>query len=419
MTVISIGLNHRSAPIAVVGALAIPADQLGKALAEVISSPCVNEAVVLSTCNRTEVFVDGERFHDAYHDVRDALAVVTGVPVDNFVSHLVVRYHDEAIEQLFRITAGLESIVLGEHEILGQVRSAWDSARHEGTSATVLDPLFQHALTGGKRVRTETAIGRHTASLSHAAVRLIRERMELDGRRVLLVGSGDVGASIATVLGKEADLDLAVTNRTASRADDLVAELTTSGLAARTVEMERLGEAIASADIIIAATAAPDFVVDADAVLPTDHDRLFLDLALPADIDPAIGQLDRCQLLVLEDLQEFANRGIERRRGEAVAAEGIVADAIANYRRAISAREVAPLLGSLHRRADQIRRGELEHYRVRLAALEPGELEAVEAMSKAIVAKLLHDPSKELRLAAGSPRGERLAEAARELFDLP
>lgn len=418
MTVVAIGLNHRNAPASVLSSVAIPPDQLGKALAELLGSDCVNEAVVISTCNRTEIYVDSERFHDGYHDVRDALGIVSGTPVDEFVEHLDVRYDSEAVTHLFEVTAGLDSAILGEHEILGQVRKAWDAARAEDATGVVLDPLFDHALRSGKRVRTRTGIGRHTASLSHAAVNLIREhRPVIDGSRVLLVGTGDAGAGVASALARAGDIGLTLTNRTRSRADETARDLP-PGTKAEVIDFSALSEALKHADVVISATASPTTVIDPTHLDPKRPARqLFIDLAMPADIHPDVAEQPGCRVLTLDDLNRLANRGIERRRLEADAAKELLAQAVADYRQAVCVVEVAPLLGSIHRWGESVRSAEIDRYRTRLGQLDPEQLDAVEAMTKAVVAKLLHQPSVELRRSAGTPRGDRLAEAARELFD--
>lgn len=423
MTIISIGLHHRSAPLEVLEQIAISADAMPKALLELTSSEFVNEAVVLSTCNRTEVYLHAERFHDAFTDVCDALSVVSGLSVDAFESHLYVHYADEAIAHLFHVTAGLDSTVLGEHEILGQVKTAFDMARQEGCAGPLLGQAFEHAVVCGKRVRTDTAIGRSTASLSHAAVSLVQEHYgSLADTRVLLIGAGDVGSSVATALLKstragEKPPVVEVTNRTAERAQAIADDI-----GATVVDFADLDASLARADVIISATAANQFVLTADALATARADRitaaLVLDLAVPRDVEPAVAELDGVSLLLLEDLQQFANRGIEARRREAVVARQVVAADIERYHAAVSAREVAPLIGSLHRWADDIRAGELERYDTRLGDLSAEQRGAIEAMTRAMLAKVLHRPSVQLKRAAGTRRGDRLAESARELFDL-
>lgn len=418
MTVIAIGLNHRSAPLDVLERISIAADALPKALGEIVSSEFVNEAVILSTCNRTEVYIHGERFHDAYHDVRDALAVLSGLDVGAFVDHLYVHYHDEAVRHLFTVTAGLDSAVLGEHEILGQVKNAWEGARTEGTAGTLLGQVFEHAISCGKRVRTDTGIGRSTASLSHAAVSLIVERLgSLDGRRVLLVGAGEVGAGVATALVKGASIDLDVTNRTAEKAAEVAKTVGGSAVA-----WSGLEAAMGRADVVISATAAPGNVIGLEQVKKARVGRsepiLLLDLAVPRDIEAGVAAIDGCELLVLSDLQEFANRGLELRQKEATKAREIVEDDLDRYAHASSARAVAPLIGTLHQRSEQLRADEINRHAKKLASLDAEQRDAVEALTKALVAKMLHEPSVGLKRAAGSHRGDRLAEAARELFDL-
>jgi len=418
MTVIAIGLNHRSAPLGVLEQMTLSADDVPKALAEITSSPVVNEAVLLSTCNRTEVYVHAERFHDAYRDVREALAVMVGLDSSMFVDHLYVHFDGDAIDHLFSVSAGLDSAVLGEHEILGQIRGAWERARLEGTSGSLLNPVFEHAVTAGKRVRTETAIGRRTASISHAAVSLVTERLgDLTGKRVLLVGAGEVGAGVAGALAKTGAADVTVTNRTASRAVEVA-----KPIGAAVVPFESLAEAVAASDVIVSATGAAGVVLDADtikaAIAGSDRRLLILDLAVPRDVDAAVIAFDRVDLLVLSDLQAFANRGLEERQKEVVAARNVMEDQIEQFRRSASAVEVDPLLGSLHRWADAIRHDEIERFDKHLGDLTPEQAEAVDALTKAVVKKLLHPPSSRLKDASGSRRGDRLVESVRELFDL-
>lgn len=418
MTVIAIGLNHRSAPIGVLELMSLPADVVPKALSEIASSPVVNEVVLLSTCNRTEVYVHAERFHDAYRDVREALSLIVGVDSSAFVDHLYVHFDGEAIDHLFSVSAGLDSAVLGEHEILGQIRSAWERARIEGTAGPLLNPLFEHAVTAGKRVRTETAIGRRTASISHAAVSLVTERLgDLAGRRVLLIGAGEVGAGVAGALAKTGSAMVSVTNRTAERAAEVAAPIK-----AHVVPFDDLPSAVASADVVVSATGAPGQVLDAATVraaLDANPRRLLiLDLAVPRDVDPGVMMFDDVDLMVLSDLQAFANRGLEERQKEVSAARAVMEDQMALFQRSAGAAEVDPLLGSLHRWADSVRSDEMARFDKRLDGLDDDQAAAVEALTRGLVKKLLHPPSATLKNAGGSRRGDRLVESVRELFDL-
>ena len=418
MTVIAIGLNHRSAPLGVLEQMTLSADDIPKALAEIASSPVVNEVVLLSTCNRTEVYVHAERFHDAYRDVREALSVMVGLDASAFVDHLYVHFDGDAIDHLFSVSAGLDSAVLGEHEILGQMRTAWERARLEGTSGSLLNPVFEHAVTAGKRVRYETAIGRRTASISHAAVSLVTERIgDLTGRRVLLVGAGEVGAGVAGALAKTGAANVTVTNRTAERAIE-VAE----PIGADVVPFQDLEIALAAADVVVSATGATGTVLHADTVRAalegSDRRLLILDLAVPRDVDVAVIAFDRVDLLVLSDLQAFANRGLEERQKEVAAARKVMEDQIAQFQRSASATEVDPVLGRLYRWADSVRTDEIARFDKRLGDLTDEQAAAVDALTQAMMKKLLHPPSARLKDAGGSRRGDRLVESVRELFDL-
>lgn len=415
MTVTAIGLNHRTAPPDMLDQLCLAADDIPKALAEITSSDVVSEAVVVSTCNRIEVYVHAERFHDGFRDVRQALGLLSGLDPQSFDRHLYVHYHVEAVQHLFEVASGLDSVVLGEHEILGQVARSWETARSEGTAGSVLNLVFQRAVECGKKVRTDTDIGRSTASLSHAAVSVLAERRPgLDGAAVLLIGAGEVGSSVATALSRGTGVRLQVCNRTSAAAERLAADL-----AAGVVPYTEIDRALIDADVVIAATGAPEPVLSLDAlrVAASARPMLVMDLAQPADVPPGAADLHGLELCELTEVQAFANRGIEARQTHLAAARAVIGDELHRFAAASTARQVAPLIGGLHGWADAIRQGELERYAARLSKLDSRDREAVEALSRSIVAKILHQPTVTLKDAAGTPRGERLAEAMRELFE--
>ncbi len=418
MTLIAFGINHRSAPLDVLERVSLAGDRLPKALTVFVEGDHVNEVVVLSTCNRVEVFAHVERFHDGYANLRDAMSTATGVDVDDFVPYVYVHDNETATRHLFQVAAGLDSAVLGEHEILGQLKVAWEAARTEGACQRLLDPLFEHAIKSGKRVRTETVIGRRTASLSHSAVSLVREQIsDLDGKRVLLVGAGEVGTGVAQALDRSADIDIVVSNRTESRATELA-----DSLGASTIPFDRFADELANVDMVISATGATNRVLELDrveqAVAHRTSPLLILDLAVPRDVDPAVADLDGISMLVLADLQAFANRGLEERQKAVADAERVVDEGLDGLRQQLSAQEVSPLLGSMYRWADAVRIDEIDKQASRFADLDPEARAAAEALSKAVVAKILHEPATRLRDTAGTARGDRLAESLRDLFDL-
>jgi glutamyl-tRNA reductase len=419
MPVVVIGLNHRTAPLDLLERTAVPVERLPKALADVCSRPNVTEAVVLSTCNRIEVYAFVERFHGAYQDIRDFLCEVAGAAPQEVADHLYSCYDDDVAQHLFTVVAGLDSAVLGESEILGQVRRAWLSARDEGAARAGLNLLFRHALGVGKRVRTETAIGRSTASVSSAAVAMATERLgSLEGRSVLVVGAGDMGEGMAVALRGAGVGEMLVANRTVARAVDLAARV--GGLA---VGLAHVGTALAEVDVLLTSTGAGTVLFEHHTIAEVMAKRparplLVVDIAVPRDVDRAVATLAGVTLLDLDDLRAFAERGLAERRAEAAQALAIVADEVERFEDIALARQAAPLVGKLHERAEAIRQAELHRQRARLAALDDRGRDAVEAVTRSIVAKLLHGPSVRLKDAAGSPRAERYAEVLRDLFDL-
>jgi glutamyl-tRNA reductase len=413
MTYLAVGLNHRSAPSELLENLTLNADVVPKALTELTSYPFINEAVVLSTCNRIEFYVHAERFHDGFRVCRDSLSILSGIQTDHFGDYLYVHHASDAVEHLFKVAAGLDSVVLGEHEILGQVRSSWETARTEGTSSALLNPLFEHAIAAGRRVRTETAIGERTVSLAHSALELAQDRLsDLTDKRVLIVGSGEVGASVADALSRHGVAELLVCNRTLDKAEALASRI---GGSAR--PFSQLTQLVSQADVIVTATGASGNIIEAE-MFPAATERvLVMDLAIPRDVSPSVMALDWIDLVVLADLQAFANANISERQVAAESARDLLDEEMERYRRTITAAEVRPLLASLYRSAEADRAHEVDRLH-RHHDLTADQWDAVEAATKAVLAKLLHAPSSAVRQAAGTHRGDRLAEAIRELFDL-
>ena len=417
MSVVVIGLNHRSTPLDLLERMTIGDAALPKALHDLVSRTDVSEAVVLSTCNRTEVYAVAERFHGAYQDIRDFFAEVAFLAPEDFSDHLYTHYDAPAVAHLFSVASGLDSAVLGESEILGQVKVAWDRARDEGAAGPGLNLLFRHAVEAGKRARTETGIARNITSVSQAAVALASERLGgLDGRRVLVLGAGDMGEAMALGLAKAGVTDVAVANRTWERAVELAGR--TSG---RAVRLHDLAEAIADVDVLLSSTGAAAPLLEVDDLRDIIARRanrpiLIVDIAVPRDVDPAVGALDGVTLLDMDDLRAFADAGVDARRMEVAAVQSLLDEELERYLLATSAREVAPMIVALRDRAEDVRRGELDRFRARLDGLDEAQLDAIEGLTRGIIGKLLHEPSMALKDAAGSPRGDRLVASLRDLF---
>ncbi|MBT4677564.1 MAG: glutamyl-tRNA reductase [Acidimicrobiales bacterium] len=419
MSVVVVGLNHRTVPLDLLERMTVPASRLPKALADLTSREHINEAVVLSTCNRIEVYVLAEKFHGAYQDIRNFFAEVSHVAPEEFSDHLTSLYDGDAARHLFSVASGLDSAVLGEHEILGQVRKSWETASTEGAVGPVLNTLFRHSLEVGKRVRTETAISRNITSVSQAAVAMATERLGgLGGRQVLIVGAGEMGEGLARALHGGGVAGIRVANRTWDRAVEVAGRL-----GGEPVRLDDLPHHLAEVDVLLTSTGASAAILehgDLASVVGERHGRelLVVDIAVPRDVDPTAGEIEGVTLLDMDDLREFADVGIRERQREVTAVHAILDVELDRYVDESTARSVAPLVASLRARGDLVRSGELQRLVARLGDLDDRQRDAVEALAAGIVGKLLHEPTVRLKDAAGTARGERLAEALRDLFDL-
>ena len=421
MSVVVVGLSHRTAPLDLLERMAVPPDRLPKALGDLVARDFVSEAVVLSTCHRVEVYAVAERFHGAMADVRHFLSELSFVPPEEFSDHLYVHYDDAAAAHLFSVAAGLDSVVLGESQVLGQVRDAWERAREEEAAGSRLSLLFRQALEVGKRARSETAIARGITSLSQAAVAMASERLpDLAGRKVVVLGAGEMGAGLVDEVA-EADVpgsQVTVANRTWARAEQLAERA-----GGRAVTLDRLPAALTDADLLLTSTGATHVVLsaaDLSRALAPRRDRplLIVDLGMPRDVEPAVAGLPGVSLLGLAEVEAFVAARLDERRQEVGPVRAIVAEEVDRWVEATTARRATPTVSALHQRAEEIRLAELARYRSRLASLEPREREAVEALTRSLLGKLLHDPTVRLKDAAGSAKGERLAGALTDLFDL-
>jgi len=413
-----IGVNHRTGPLALLERVAVSVESLPKAIAGLAGRPNIREVVVLSTCNRTEVYAVAERFHGAYADIRDFFCELGGLAPDELHQHLYSQHDEGAVSHLFEVAAGLDSAVLGEHEIIGQVRGAWELAQREGGAKSTLNLLFRHALETGKRARTETAISRGTASVSHAAVEMAREHIgELHGKRVLVVGAGEMGEGVAVSLVAAGATEITVSNRTEARAHQLAKRV-----GGTVVPFGKLPAAISRADVLLTCTGSGSVLIAHETVAiardTVDTPLLVVDIAIPRDVDSSVESLPGVTVLNLDDLRDWAAKGIEKRSAAAESVRHIVSEEVERFQIDATARQAAPLVAQLHRYADQIREAELERFAARLASLDPTQRAAMEAVTKGIVAKLLHSPSLRLKDDVGTPSGERNAAALRDLFDL-
>jgi glutamyl-tRNA reductase len=419
VSVIVVGLNHRTAPLELLERVTVPQARLPKALADLRTRDTLDEVLVLSTCMRTEVYATAQLFHPAVQDIRNFLCESSFSAPEDVADHLTVLYDDAAIGHLFSVAAGLDSAVLGESEVLGQVRTAWDVARHEATAGPVLSGLFRHALEVGKRVRSETAIARGTASVSQAAVQLAAHHLQapLTGRRMLVLGAGDMGEAMAVALAGAHAADVQVANRTPARARTLARRI-----GGRAIAIDELPAALEDVDVLLTSTGSPEPLLTVDDLAPVLARRtsplLIVDIAVPRDVELGVRQLEGVTVLDLDDLRSFARAGLAERRREVAKVHGIIDEEVSAYLGETVARQAAPTVAALHARSEEIREAELDRFRARLDGLDDRQRDAVEALTRGIVGKLLHEPTVRLKDAAGTTRGERLADAVRTLFDL-
>jgi len=420
VSLIVVGLNHRTVPVDLLERMAVPDALLAKVLHDLAGREHLLEVVVLSTCNRTEIYAQCSRFHGAVADVRDFLGAHSGADPDDLADHLYTYYDDAAVAHLFSVAAGLDSMIVGESEILGQVHDAWDAAVREGASGQLLSRLFRHAVESGKRVRTETGIGRHPVSISSAAVAVAAEHLgSLDGARVLVIGAGEMGEGVARSLASRGTADVCVANRTAARGVEIAKRV-----GGRAITLDRMESELIDADVLLTSTASQHVLVERSAVEMVMAQRehrplLVVDVALPRDVDPGVGAVEGVTLLDLDDLKDYAQRSAELRRREIGRVREILSAELDRYRSERAAREVAPLVTALRSLGEDVRTRELLRFDGKLGALDAEQREAVDALTRAIVNKLLHEPTVRLKDAAGSGRGDYLGDALAALFDLP
>lgn len=365
MSVLVVGVNHRTAPLDLLERIALDAQGVAKAVSGLVALDSVREAVVLSTCNRTEVYAVAELFHQGFDDIQHFLATTAGVDLETINSHTYAEHDDAAAHHLFSVAAGLDSMVLGEGEVLGQVRDAWEIAQAEGAARSTLNLLFRHCLETGKRARTETDIARGTASMSHAAVEMAVDYLgSLDNVSVAVVGAGLMGEGIAVALHGHGARRMTVLNRTEEHGRSIADRVdgTVQPLAA-------LDHALVESDLIISCTSAQEPIITTDMARPAsspDRPTLIIDIAVPRDVHHEVAQLSDVTVLNLDDLQRWAARGREARTSSVEAVRTIISEELDRYAIASSAVQAAPLISALRSHFDSIRRDELDRVAGRL-----------------------------------------------------
>jgi glutamyl-tRNA reductase len=412
MSVLVVGLSHRTAPVSVLERAAVPNDDIRKTLDELHRAETISEVLLLATCNRVEVYADVARFHPAVAEISTVLARHAGLAVSDLSDHLYVHFAEAAAQHMFTVAAGLDSMVVGESQILGQLRAAYALGSEIGSVGTVLHDLAQTALRVGKRVHADTGIDRAGASIVSVALDKAAEVLgSLDGQRALIIGAGSMGALAGATLRRRGVTDIVVANRSPERAARLAASLD-----GRAAPLSDLAQEIGSADIVISSTGSTGLVVEADLVgSRAARPLMVLDLALPRDVDPAVAVQPGVTYI---DLDALRTSGAMVSDEEVSAATAIVVDELGLHLAEQQQLAVAPTVTALRARANQVIDSELARLDGRLPELDPAARREVADAVRRAVEKVLHAPTVRVKELASTPGGDQYAAALRELFDL-
>ncbi len=431
MSVLIVGLSHRSAPVATLEQAAVTGDALGKLLHDVYQSEPVTGTFVVSTCNRVEIYAEVDKFHAGLSGISDLLARHSGIPLSELTPHLYVHYEDRAVQHLLTVASGLDSMVVGETQILGQVRQALALAREQGTLGRVLDDLGSLALRAAKRAHAETGIDRAGANLVSVGVGLAAGRLRpgspaagqpLAGLGVLVVGAGSMSSLAVATAHQLGAASIVIANRTPRRAEWLAASV-----AGATAGLAGLPAALAAADLVVSCTGADGLMITAGMVRDALRLRagdaaarplVLLDLALPHDVDPAAGELPGVTVLGLDALEDAGHVAAAAQAEDVAAVRAIVAEEFANRVSARHAARVAPTVVALRAKAAEVVEAELSRLGGRLGTLDERTRGEITRAMHRVADKLLHAPTVRVKELAGSPGGDSYEAALRVLFDL-
>jgi glutamyl-tRNA reductase len=417
MHLVLLGVSHRTAPVDLRERLDFSSGDLGAAVEALATRASAKEAVVLSTCNRSEIYIASADPHRARQEVIDFLAQYHQMPSETFLPHVFEHDDVAAARHLFRVAAGLDSLVVGEPQILGQVKDAFHTASQRHATGSLLTKLFHWSFNVGKRVRSETALGEGAVSVSFAAVALARKIFgNLQGRRVLVVGAGEISTLTAQHLRTHGVGEIVITSRTMANA-----EMLAEGVAGRAIPWEQMMTALGTADIVITATGSQRPIVkraQVERVRRRGNPLFIIDIAVPRDVEAAVGDIEQVFLYNVDDLQAIVQENISRRSAEIERAEGIVAEEVAKFTAWQRSRATIPTIVALRQRFDGIRRSELQRLDGKLAALPPEGRAAVDQVTRLIVEKLLIEPTEQLKALPDEETQAAYTEALNRLFGL-
>ncbi|HWC95705.1 MAG TPA: glutamyl-tRNA reductase [Candidatus Sulfopaludibacter sp.] len=419
MKLLITGVSHKTAPVEVRECLAFREDSLPAALQNLKSRKGVSEAVILSTCNRVEITVTTEDGVDPQAIVDSFISDHKAVSPGDIEPHLYRHEGQEAIHHLFRVAASLDSMVVGEPQILGQLKTAYAAAKNCGSLCGWLDGLLERTFSVAKRVRSETGIGQMAVSVSYAAVELSRKIFgSLSGKTIMIVGAGKMSELAARHLRRSGVSHVFVTNRTHQRAVDMA-----NLFQGTPVEYTRFVSMLPEVDIVITSSGAPHYILhkeEMQRVISARRNKpmFLIDIAVPRNIEPTVNQIDNIFLYDIDDLQEVVNSNLRERAKEAEHAEALVADEVDRTMARLKVAEVTPTIVSLQEQLEQIRAGELEKVRRKFGPFSAEQEQALEMLTRGIINKVAHGPISELRNHAGQPEGAHVVAAIRKAFHL-
>lgn len=420
MYLIAVGINHRTAPVEVRERLAFGRNSLQVAVQEIGGLTGLDGFVILSTCNRTEIYAESSYSYQGVDLLKRYLGGKAGLTEDEQDAYLQSWTGVHAVEHLFRVASGLDSMILGETEILGQVRDAYETACMLRTGSSTLNVLFQEAIRTGKKVRSLTGIDRHPTSVSYAAVELARQVLggKLDNSTVLIIGAGEMGELTLKHLVSHGASTVLVSNRSFERAEALAGEY-----GGEAIKFDQLFDHLNRADIVISCTAAAHFVITAERVRRAVAGRsgrplLFIDIAVPRDVDPEVAELSGVHLYDIDDLQQVIFEHMEERRKAACAAEQLVKEAVDLFRDWLGTLPLVPVIKALQQKGDEIKDAELRRCLNRLGSVDPRTEKLIRTLAHSLTRKLLHTPIVRLKEYAQREEGMLYSRAICALFDL-
>ena len=417
--IVIIGLNHRTAPVEIRERLAFPTEAIGHALRSLLERESLQEGVILSTCNRVEICALASQGSQGTTEAKEFMAAYHGIPLGELNGYLYHYEKDEAVKHLFRVASSLDSMVLGEPQILGQVKDAYGYAAEFRTIGPVLDKFFSKTFSVAKRVRTETRVASSAVSVSYAAVELARKIFgDLSDKTVLLIGAGEMCELAARHLISAGVKGIMVTNRTFERAVKLAEEF-----GGTPIRFDEIPVHLKRADIVLSSTGAPHFILrrqDVEEVIRIRKNRpmFFIDMAVPRDIDPDANQVDNVYVYDIDDLNNVIETNLEERQREALKAEEIVAEEVHSFRRWLDAQQATPTIINLRRKYEEVKNAEVAKAMSMLGTEDPKMRKVVESLASSLLNKILHAPISSLKRDANGKNPMDLVTVVREIFDL-